>query len=345
MIRLPLVLATVLLTASAGGCAVLPGDGTYPMTVYFAKTPALYEKSRVKVMGADVGGIERIRVEERRVRVDLRIREDVPIARDARATIVAASTIGERSVVLHPAWRQGLPRAPSGMVVPQERTDLPVEIDEALTAFANLAESIDPAALQEALAGGARAVDGRGDDVNRALQSTGTLAGNLAAQDQKLAGLARDLNRLATSVNRRDEKLTALIGNLSVAGRALSDERGRLKTFLGTLEALIRQGGTLVSVYREKLPATLTEASELVMTLKANSASLAQGIGRLADSIDEVWSAWDRKTGSITVRISLDNTIRTWLEPIFDAMGWGSVPCLDRKANDGCQRTLERGRP
>ncbi|MFD0851278.1 hypothetical protein ACFQ07_03565, partial [Actinomadura adrarensis] len=150
-----------------------------------------------------------------------------------------------------------------------------------------------------------------------------------------------NLNQLATSLNRRDEKLTALIGNMSAAGRALSDERGRMKTFLATLDALIRQGGTIVSVYREKLPATLTEASELVMTLKANSASLAQGITRLADSVDEVWSAWDRKTGSITVRISLDQTLRTWLEPIFDAMGWGTVPCLD--ANEpGCTRTLER---
>jgi phospholipid/cholesterol/gamma-HCH transport system substrate-binding protein len=216
-----------------------------------------------------------------------------------------------------------------------------VEIDEALTAFSNLAQAIDPEALQEALHGGARSVDGRGDDLNRALQATGTLTGNLAAQDRELAGLARDLNRLATSVNSRDEKLTALIGNLSVAGRALSGERGRMKTFLATLDALIRQGGTIVSVYREKLPSTLTEASELVMTLKANSGSLAQGIARLADSVDEVWTAWDRGTGGITVRISLDQTLRTWLEPIFDAMGWGAVPCLD--ANEpGCDRTLER---
>jgi virulence factor Mce-like protein len=342
MTRMPLVLAVAAMTAFAGGCTVAPGAGTYPMTVYFAKTPSLYEKSRVKVMGADAGGIERISVEPRRVRVDLRIDEDVPVPRDARATIVSASTIGERSVVLYPAWKPGVPRAPSGMVVPQERTDLPVEIDEALTAFTALAQSIDTESLKGVFEGGAETVDGRGDDVNRALQATGTLAGNLAAQDRRLAGLARDLDRLATSVNRRDEKLTALIGDLSVAGRMLADERERLRAFLGALAALVREGDTVVTAYREKLPGTLAEASELVMTLKANSASVAQGIVQLARSIDVVIESWDREAGAVTVRAQLTATLRTWLQPVFDAMGWGGVPCLGGTGQDGCEPTVER---
>jgi virulence factor Mce-like protein len=337
---LPAVIAVVLLLAT-GGCAVVPGgEGTYRVSVLFAKTPSLYEKSRVKVMGADVGDITDISVHNRQVRVELRIREDVPVPRDVRATIVAASTIGERSVVLHPAWRPGTPRAPSGTVIPQERTELPVEIDEALTAFTALTQSIDPGALSEVFEGGARAVNGRGDDVNRALQSTGTLAGNLAAQDQKLAGLARDLNRLATSLNRRDEKLTAFIGDFSAASRALADERARLRTFLAGLEALIRRGGAVVTAYQEKLPRVMTEASEMVMTLKANSASIAQAIQSLAGVTDAVIKSWDRKSGTVTVRAQINATLRVWLQPIFTAMGWGTVPCLDQ--HTGCQPTIAR---
>ena len=340
--RVPPVLLVAALLLATGGCAVVPGgDGTYPMTVYFAKTPSLYERSRVKVMGADVGSITKIKVENRQVRVDLRIRADVPLPRDVRATIVAASTIGERSVVLHPAWRPGTPRAPSGTVIPKERTDLPVEIDEALAAFTALTRSIDPDALGEVFEGGARAVNGRGDDVNRALQSTGRLAGNLAAQDRRLAGIARDLNRLATSLNRRDEKLTAFIGDLSAAGRALADERARLRTFLAGLEALIRQGGAVVVAYQEKLPEVLTQASEMVMTLKANSASISQAITYLAGVTDAVIKSWDRKTGTVTVRAQINATLRVWLQPIFDAMGWGKVPCVDGRHTE-CSGTVQR---
>ena len=342
------VLLAVALAAATGGCAVLPGGaGVYRITVYFAKAPSLYEESRVKVMGANVGTIEDVRPEGRQVRVTMRISNKVPIPKDARATIVASTIIGERGIALSPPWKRGMPRAPSGMVIPKERTDLPVEIDEALTVLTELTGSIDPEGLRGALEGGAGAVEGHGDGINRALGTTGDLAGNLAAQDRELAGLARNLNEMAASLNRRDEKLTSLIGALSSAGRTLSGERARLKAFLSGLEEVIRQGGAVVSVYREKLPAALTESSELVMTLKANSASIARSIRGLARISDMLIDTWDPRDRTITLRAQVNASLRIWLQPLFDAMGWGEVPCLDQRGSDqrgeGCTIRREGG--
>ncbi|TDC97931.1 MCE family protein [Actinomadura sp. 7K507] len=347
MSRPPRVLLAVALAAALatamGGCAVLPGGaGVYRITVYFAKAPSLYEDSRVKVMGANVGTIEDVRTEGRQVRATLRISNKVPIPRDARATIVASNIIGERGIALSPPWKRGMPRAPSGMVIPQERTDLPVEIDEALTVLTELTRSIDPEGLRGALEGGAGAVDGHGGDVNRALGTTGDLVGNLAAQDRELVALARNLNEMATSLNRRDEKLTALIGDISAAGRTLSGERAELKAFLSGLEGLIRRGGAVVSAYREKLPATLSETSELVMTLKANSASIANAIRGLAQVSDMLIETWEPENRTITLRAQVNANLRIWLQPLFEAMGWGEVPCLDQRG-DGCTIRREGG--
>ncbi len=331
------LLALTVMT-SAGGCSALGGAGSYELTVFFAKTPSLYEKSRVKIMGANVGTIEKIDVDraEERVKVRLRVDGDVPVAANARAAILSSNTIGERNIILYPAWKPGAERMKPGTVIPEERTDLPVEIDDALEAFTNLAESIDPENLRSTFKSGADLVRDNGEDINHGLQTVGDLTSDLAAQDQRLISMLTSLNDLAGSLNRRDEKLKALFKAFNDAGGLLADEREQLRGFLSGLEAVIRQGDLVVEVYHEKLPSTVADLSEVVMTMKANSEALAEAIASLADFSGAVVKAWDPKRHMITVRLPPGGIARAWLQPIFTAMGWGRVPCLDQPLGD-CQ--------
>lgn len=335
-----LVALTVL--ASAGGCSAVGGSGTYKVTVFFEKTPSLYEKSRVKVMGDNVGGIDDISVDEanNRVKVTLHVRSDVPVPADAHAAIVSANTIGERNVVLYPPWKPGMPKIADGAVIPQERTDLPVEIDDALTAFTALAESIDPATLRQTFAGGAALVNDNGPKINNALKQIGDLSNNLAAQDERLISLAGRLNDLAKSLNERDKKLKALFTAFNDAGGLLAEERNNMVGFLSGLEAIIRQGDVLVETYHKKLPSTVAEMSEIVMTLKANSGSMAQAIEQFAKFNDTAVKIWDRKRHLVTVRLQMSAITRAWLQPIFTAMGWGPVDC-PRNQFSNCDGTTK----
>ena len=139
------VLAALTLMAALGGCSAV-GTDTYSLTAYFAETPSLYEKSRVKVMGANVGTIDEIEIDRatQKVKVTFSVRGDVPVPADAHAAVMSASTIGERNIVLYPAWEPGMARMAPGTAIPEERTDLPVEIDDALASFSTLSRSIDP---------------------------------------------------------------------------------------------------------------------------------------------------------------------------------------------------------
>ncbi|NED55657.1 hypothetical protein G3I24_32835, partial [Micromonospora aurantiaca] len=38
--------------------------------------------------------------------------------------------------------------------------------------------------------------------------------------------------------------------------------------------------------------------------------------------------AWDRRNHVATIRIVVHGTVRAWLQPLFTAMGWGTIPCL-----------------
>ncbi|WP_106403648.1 MCE family protein [Actinocorallia populi] len=347
--RPPRILTAALLaaglTVTAGGCSVLGGSDGYRISVYFTKAPSLYEKSRVKIMGANAGVVEGVHIDGQRVRIDLRVDGHVPVPADARATITADSAIGERSVILYPAWKPGMGRAGPGAVIPAERTDPPVEIDEALGSFTALADSLDPDRLRGLVRTGAELLDGRGEGMNDALGDTAALAQTLASQDEQIVSVATGLRDLAASLNRRDTQLRSLIDAFSATGRQLADERTRLKNLLVGLEALIRKGQLIVVSYRETLPPTLAQASSLLMTMKANSAELGRAMTGMAGMTDAIADAWDRDKHVFVIRAQLSPTLRIWLQPIFTAMGWGRVPCLDGPVGD-CPTEIERkGRP
>jgi phospholipid/cholesterol/gamma-HCH transport system substrate-binding protein len=343
-VRRPLTaLLALALVGATGGCSAVGGTGTYTLTAYFAQSPSLYEKSRVKVMGANVGTIERIEVDQatQKVKITLRVRDDVPLPADVNAAIVSANTVGERNIVLYPAWKPDQPKIRPGAVIPEERTDLPVEIDDALGSFTRLAQSVDPEKLSSTFRGGANMLRGHGEDINGALETIGELTHDLAAQDERLVSLATSLNELAGSLNRRDEKLKALFKAFNDAGGMLATERERLRAFLTGLESVIRQGDVLVEAYHAKLPSTVTDLSEVVMTLKANSASVVQAIESMARIGGAVVRAYDPKRKVVTIRLQLNAVARAWLQPILTEMGMGEVPCFDAPLGN-CEVTVDK---
>ncbi|MDF5755907.1 MCE family protein [Spongiactinospora sp. TRM90649] len=322
------VVAAVL---ALGGCALPPGGSgppAYRLTAYFAATPALYEQAKVKVLGLDAGSVERIRAEGDRVRVDMTIRGEVPLPADVRAVVTPRSILGEREVALHPPWRPGRAAVAPGAVIPLERTALPVEIDEALEAFTRLAEALDARRVSGAGDAVAEAVAGRGEALNRALGGAARLARTLAGQDERLVELAGSLHRIASRVNRREREVTEVIDAVAETAATLADERARLRRFVSGLSRLVRSGDVLIESYRERLPRGVTALAELVLTLRANSASAAaavEGAGRFAGNVID---SWDRDDHLIRVRIPLGPLTRAWLTPLFETLGLGEVPCL-----------------
>lgn len=327
MRRVIAVAGVLALAASTGGCSVA-SHGTYRMTAYFARTPSLYERSRVKVMGADAGTITSIRTDGSRVRVELSIDRGVPVPANARAAIVSVDTLGERTIVLYPPWRPGTAAAAPGAVIPENRTDLPVEIDDALAAFTKLTEAIDPARVGSLTKAGAQALRGQGTTINGALQSTAALTHDLAGQDQRLVHLAQGLRTLAAGLNSKDRDLGTTIDSFAGASAMLADERDRLRAFLAGMVAMVKKSGALITSYQETLPNAAADLSDVVMTLKAGSGSLTQIITSLSRFADVAVKSWDRRDHVAVIRLVLDATVRAWLQPLFTALGWGRVPCV-----------------
>ncbi|MEV0993975.1 MCE family protein [Nonomuraea sp. NPDC050202] len=322
-------LAAVLLawTLLASGCSV-GGAGPYLLVAIFSQAPSLYEEARVKVMGLDAGYVDRIRISGDKVRVELRIDRHVPLPSGVKAVVAPQNTLGERNVVLYPPWKPGDQRIQAGATIPLERTDLPVEIDEALDAFTKLTDALDDEKLGDVAGDLADGVRGRGKTINDAIADTADLTGVLAKQDQQLVDLARSLNELATSLNERERQVTGAIDAFSEASAILAEERRRLRGFVTAMAGFVRRGDVIIEQYAERLPRAATTLAELVLTVRANSASTARAVKGAADFADILIDSWDRKQHVLKIRVVLNAMTRAWLTPLFDALNLGPVPCL-----------------
>lgn len=310
-------LATLALlpTMSCGG----GGGDSYRLTALFESTIGLYPSGDVQVMGLAVGRVDSIEIEGELVRVEMVIDRDVPLPADVQATIGQTQLIGERNVVLFPPWdaeleAAGAAQATDGDVIPRERTQVPVEPDEGLEAFNELARSLDAEVVSGFVSDAAGVLDGRGDEVGRAIDQAASLGTTLAEIDQQLVATADNLNVLAGSLASRDEQLGALVEGFSEATRVLASERDGISAFLGSLVELTTQGKGILDAYGDQLPGDIATATALASILARNTGStgqllsvfplLAEGIARAYQpAIDGLYL---RANGTPTVLALLD---------------------------------------
>lgn len=344
-----------------GGCSVVNGSGTGAggggaggqrnLTAYFPSARSFYPHSRVKIMGADVGTVDRVRSMGDRIRVDFHIRGDIPIPKDVQASIVPLNLVGERNLVLHPAWRPGMAKeaAANGgggaggtdIVIPIERTHVPVETDTALESFTKVANALDPTKTRAALGNAARSVDGNGQEFNAALEQGARLTDNVAAQDKELLAVARNLDRLAGVVRGREQVLGTMIRDFGTATQVLSGERQDIQGLISGVVELSRQGDGIIRKYQGQLPYDLAVLTRVALTLKGDARQLGMLIKALPGIGRVLIQAYDPQIKSLRIRFPTDAYLRTWLTSLLDS---NEVGCPLPPPNSNCP-FQQGGRP
>jgi phospholipid/cholesterol/gamma-HCH transport system substrate-binding protein len=314
----------------AGGCSLVGGgDDSYHLTVHFSRAVALYEESRVRVMGMDAGTIEEVEPEGDSVRVRIAVNGDIPVPADVQAAIIPQSLIGERNVVLFPPWHEGQARAEDGDVIPPERTEVPVEPDEALQAFTDLARGLNPEEIERLIHEGAETLGGRGDLMNDALAEFGDLSQLIGREDDALVGASEDLNELAGTLNTREEQLGNVLDAFAEATGVLADERGQIEELLGGLATLASAGDDLLAAHEDHLPEDLAQLSQTARTAETNLEGIALFVQALRDNSVGLIGAHNTELNVLTQRINLTPITAEVLRPLFEALGVPvPVPCV-----------------
>lgn len=322
--RTRLVAAVLALTLTGTGCAALPfrdsGD-TYTLTAVFEQTVGLYETSDVLVMGVPVGSTRSIEVDGTTVVVEMSIDGDVPLPADLHATIGQVQLIGERNIVLYPPWdaemaAAGIDKAADGDRIGLDRTVTPVEPDEGLQAFNDLASSLDADVVGGFLDDSARVLDGGGESLGRAIDQTARLTTTLTEVDEQLLDGADAIRTLAGSLADRDAQLGRLVDRFADASSVIAAERDGIAELLDAMVAMTEIGDGLLAAYGDTIPADIATAAALVSVFDANSSSIEQllrGFPRISDGLAR--SEQDER-GGLFLRTQLTPTVLAILDTL-----------------------------
>ncbi|GAA2160669.1 MCE family protein [Actinomadura napierensis] len=330
--RLGAAAIALVLAAALGGCSLGSSGGKREMTVYVPKARSFYPESKVLVMGTDVGRVDTVEKQGDKIKVTFHIDRDVPLPQGVQASIVPLNLVGERNLVLHPAWRPGQPKETSN-VIPENRTSVPVEVDDALNSFTNLANALDPSKMQTALGKAADSVNGNGKEFNATLEQSARLVENVAGQDKDLIEVAQNLSKMAGVVRGREQVLGTMIQDFGQATQVLSSERGDLQELISAVLDLSKNGNKLIQKYKGQLPDDLAVLTRVALVLKGNAKQLAQLLNVLPGVSDALIGGYGKKDKSLHIRFATDAFVRTWLKGLMDS---DEVACPLPEPNSNC---------
>jgi phospholipid/cholesterol/gamma-HCH transport system substrate-binding protein len=241
-----LVLAVLVLVA----LLLFRGGGGYTVTAEFLNGGQLVEGNPVRVSGADVGSVEKVRISDNGLAlVQFTVDEDyAPLRRGTRAMIrqTSLSGIANRFVDLHLGPADG-PEVDDGGRLGLDETETAVEIDQLFSIF-------DPKTrqgLRDTIKGSADMLRGRGRQLNRAVTylnpalSTGArLFHELSRDEPLLERFLVDSGTFVHALAQQRADVRGLVSNANTTFRALGAQQQALAEAVELLPDFMRRANS-----------------------------------------------------------------------------------------------------
>lgn len=277
-------IVTVLIVIAVLGALVVAwpfGNDRKTLTVEFPVTNSLYVGSDVRVLGVPIGRVDSLEPRGDHVLATISYDADVDIPAEARAVIISPAIIGDRYVQLAPAYSGGAV-LDDGASIEQERTEVPVELDEVYASLSDLAVNLGPDGLNEdgALAsfidGQAELMGGRGEQVNQTISDFGDLSRTLANNADPLFNSLDQVNDFVQLLDRNDARVRSFNTSTALVAEVLEEERQNLADTLEILGETLIDVEAFVSDNRDVLRTNVDNLSTVAALLSKHQESLAE---------------------------------------------------------------------
>jgi phospholipid/cholesterol/gamma-HCH transport system substrate-binding protein len=277
------VLAFIMVGLLVGGVAVAvavrANGGRTTLTAYFDNSNGIFSGDNVLMLGVPVGKIARIEPQPQRAKITFWIDDKYKVPADVKAVILSPELITARSIALTPMYTSG-PALPSGAVIPQDRTAVPVEWDDVRTELQKLAD-----ALQPTEPGGSSPL---GDVIN-------TAANNLRGEGTNIRDMIIKLSQVLSALGDHSNDLFSTLRNISTLVSALrdsSDVMRSLNTNLASVTGLLANDPNEVGQVVEDLNSASVKVKDFIAenrdALGTTSDKLAGITTAVNESLDDI---------------------------------------------------------
>jgi phospholipid/cholesterol/gamma-HCH transport system substrate-binding protein len=246
---------------------------------YFENSNGIYVGDDVRILGVNVGRIDKIEPQPDRVKISFWYDSKYKVPADANAAILSPTLVTSRALQLTPAFRGG-PVMADNAVIPRERTVVPVEYDTFRQQLERLARELQPTEP-----GG---VSPLGSFIN-------TTAENLRGQGVNIRDTVIKLSQAFSALGDKSTDIFSTVKNLSILVSALQDSTTLMRQLnqnLASVTGVLADDPDEIAHAVRDFNAVVGEVQSFVAdnreSLGTTSDKLAGVTQALTDSLDDV---------------------------------------------------------
>lgn len=305
-------IAIVLGLMVAGGLWwTLKDAGTKQVTAYFPSAIGLYEGNSVRVLGVDMGEVTKVEPQGERVMVQMTYDREVPIPADAKAIIVAPSLVSDRYVQFAPAYTGG-PQLEAGATIGQDRTEVPLEVDELADSLSRVSESLGPkgansdGSLSNLLDTTANNLDGNGKALHETISKLGQAAGTLSGNSGDLFDTVENLAKLSKTFAGSDQTVRRFEQQLADVSGYLAGERENLSKTVTELGTALQSVKGFVESNRGRLKSNVDKLASVTQVLVDQRGALAETLDIAPLALSNLANTYNASSGTLDARPNLN---------------------------------------
>jgi phospholipid/cholesterol/gamma-HCH transport system substrate-binding protein len=298
----------------AAGFAMFTSEDSNKLTAHFPRAISLYVGSPVKVLGVQVGAVDKVTPTGTDVVVEMHYDPDVKIPADAQAVIVSPSIVGDRYVQLTPVYEEG-PTLADGAVLEQQDTGVPLELDQIYSSLDQLNVALGPnganknGALSDLLTTTAENFGGEGAQFHQTIQDFSSLTQTLDDNKEALFGSARELEGFISTLATNDKTVRQFNQSLSDVSDLLSGEKEELAAALHNLSVGLGDVATFVQENREILGKNITHINRVAKVLVKQRDALDETLTSAPIALNNLALTYNPQTGTLDTNANLGEVV------------------------------------
>jgi phospholipid/cholesterol/gamma-HCH transport system substrate-binding protein len=281
------------------------------VTAYFAKAVGVYPGSEVKILGVSVGEIDSVVPQGDVVRVEFTVDEGIEMPVEVHAVVVAPSLVSDRYIQLTPAYETG-PLLASGAVIPRERTETPVELDDLAASVNELAVALGPnganasGALSNVLDTAAANLSGNGELLNTTIRELSSAAKTLENSSGDLFSTVDNLQKFTRALAESDAQVRQFNDKLAGVTGYLAEDRDDLGVALSSLATALAQIQGFVAENKDGIASNVDRLTGVTQALVDQRAAVAEILDVAPLAMSNFLSTYDSASGSFAIRGNLN---------------------------------------
>jgi phospholipid/cholesterol/gamma-HCH transport system substrate-binding protein len=242
------------------------------VVAYFPTANALYPGDKVQIMGLPVGVIDKVEPAGDKMKVSLHYNNKYRIPADASAVILNPTLVASRAIQLEPPYKGG-PVLADKAVIPEERTQVPVEWDQLRNSVTNIISKLGPTSAQpkgpigEVITSFADGLAGKSKQINTTLNTLSQAVTALSEGRGDFFAVIKSLALFVNALHQDDHQFAALNQNLADFTTRLAHSDTDLATAIQQFDSLLTTVRPFLATNREVLTHDVNNLDAATTTL------------------------------------------------------------------------------